>query len=279
LSKAVPDVRTLDRWLHVSTDFRQPDGRRAARDREQAAKDRQVAETERRRAAAMLATACRDDLTGALTRRAGRERLRAEIIRAHRSDTTLCVAFLDVDGLKRVNDAHGHRAGDEILAAVGIALREGLRAYDSVIRYGGDEFVCVIPGVDEQTAAAAVNRAGGRAAELVAGASFAAGYASLQRDDDVDDIIHRADVDMYEQKRSPQRRTRPASTNNKHREVSASAPRPHRGEATIACGQCGGRIRLGDFSRLLDAAATRAADCPRCGETTVIQLSRPRLPG
>ena len=262
----------------MSTDFRQPDGRRAARDREQAAKDRQVAEAERRRAAAMLATACRDDLTRTLTRRAGRERLRAEIIRAHRSGTTLCVAFLDVDGLKRVNDAHGHRAGDEILAAVGIALREGLRAYDSVIRYGGDEFVCVIPGVEEQAAAAAVDRARSRAAELVAGTSFAAGYASLQSDDDVDDIIHRADVDMYKNKRSPRRRTHQATANNNHREWTASAPRPHRGEATVACGQCGGRLCLGDFSKVLDAAATRVADCPRCGETTVIQLSRPRSP-
>ncbi len=74
--------------------------------------------------------------------RAGHETLRNEVARAQRVGHPFTLAFLDVDGLKALNDSHGHAAGDEFLRAVADAIRQKLRSYDPVVRVGGDEFVC-----------------------------------------------------------------------------------------------------------------------------------------
>jgi diguanylate cyclase (GGDEF)-like protein len=106
-----------------------------------------AAALDRHGAADELQNAYRDDLTGTLVRAAGRDQLMQAVARAHRTGETLVVAFVDVDHLKQVNDEHGHLARDNLLRAVGTALREGLRSYDVVVRYGGDEFVCGLPDV------------------------------------------------------------------------------------------------------------------------------------
>ena len=67
-----------------------------------------------------------------------------DLARARRAQQPLLVAFVDVDGLKAVNDEYGHAAGDTLLRAVVTALSSMLRPYDVVIRYGGDEFICVL---------------------------------------------------------------------------------------------------------------------------------------
>ncbi len=88
-----------------------------------------------------------DELTGTLRRGAGMAALQREIDRARRlKEKGLAVIFIDVDGLKEVNDHDGHAAGDERLRATVAAMRERLRSYDLVIRYGGDEFICVLTG-------------------------------------------------------------------------------------------------------------------------------------
>ncbi len=81
-----------------------------------------------------------DDLTGLLRRGAGLALLEREIDRSRRTETRLVVAFVDVDGLKRVNDELGHAAGDRLLSDVAAVLRSRLRSYDLVMRWGGDEF-------------------------------------------------------------------------------------------------------------------------------------------
>ena len=102
----------------------------AAQDRAAAARDRELAAQERRAAAARLQNAYRDDVTGVLSRGAGRDQLRQALARAHRTGEPLVVAFLDVDHLKRINDERGHAYGDRLLQEVGLALRQGLRSYD-----------------------------------------------------------------------------------------------------------------------------------------------------
>ena len=121
---------------------------RAALDRERAAEDRAAAARERARLEAELRLAHLDQLTGTYRREMGQMALSQEIDRARRSDGRFVVAFVDVDGLKAINDREGHAAGDRILVSVARAIRTSLRSFDPIIRYGGDEFVCGLSGAD-----------------------------------------------------------------------------------------------------------------------------------
>ena len=94
-----------------------------------------------------------DDLTGAYLRGAGFSELLRDIARATRDDEPLVLAFIDIDGLKAVNDSSGHAAGDRLLLEVADALRARTRSHDLLIRYGGDEFVCAISGLTADEAA------------------------------------------------------------------------------------------------------------------------------
>ena len=93
-----------------------------------------------------------DALTGLLNHGAMQVRLREEIARARRDATPLALVIIDLDDFKRVNDQHGHQAGDELLRRVAALLQAELRPYDQVARYGGDEFVLLLPGSDEVAA-------------------------------------------------------------------------------------------------------------------------------
>jgi diguanylate cyclase (GGDEF)-like protein len=100
-----------------------------------------------------------DAVAGCLNHRAMRRRLREEIGRAQRSNGRLACVIVDLDDFKLVNDRYGHQAGDSILRQVAQALSGEFRAFDRVARYGGDEFVVILPNADLDSAVAAAGRA------------------------------------------------------------------------------------------------------------------------
>lgn len=160
------------------------------RDRNTASADRGAASTDRDDASL-------DVLTGVHLRGPGLWELDRELARAKRTGQVLALAFIDVDRLKAINDARGHAAGDRMLVQVATALKENLRPYDLIIRFGGDEFICAIPGLGLAQAAerlALVQAAIGGATD---GGSVSFGVAQWQPNDTRDGLIARADAALY----------------------------------------------------------------------------------
>lgn len=116
---------------------------------------RELARLEQNEANA-LALACYDELTGLPNRRLLRDRLRQAIAQGIRQDKQVALLLVDLDGFKSINDRLGHPAGDRLLQAVAKRLTESIRAADTACRYGGDEFVIMLPAVDQPTLASAV---------------------------------------------------------------------------------------------------------------------------
>ena len=88
-----------------------------------------------------------DPLTSCYNRRFGLARLREEFNRSIRSDSVLSLVIFDIDHFKSVNDTYGHLIGDRVIAKVAEAARSQLRDEDILVRYGGEEFLCILPGV------------------------------------------------------------------------------------------------------------------------------------
>jgi diguanylate cyclase (GGDEF)-like protein len=167
------------------------DRRSAAADRRRAAKDREEARVEREAMLHRLAAAKMDPLTGAHVRAPGLEELEHEIDRARRTTGVLAVAYVDLVGLKQVNDARGHAAGDELLKDAVRVLRSHLRSYDAIVRVGGDEFVCVMSGTPLESARQRFDAI--RATSIASGCTIRFGIAELCSEDDADSLIDRAD--------------------------------------------------------------------------------------
>ena len=146
----------------------------------------------------------KDSLTGCFNRAHGLETLEAEIARARRSEQTISVLMFDVDQFKRINDEHGHLAGDEVLSAVGHRLRQVLRRSDVRCRYGGDEFLVVLPETSAGGAMRVAEWVRGEMEQIdVAGAgcrvhpTISVGVASSLAGDRADDLLERADRALY----------------------------------------------------------------------------------
>ena len=111
------------------------------------------------------------------------------------------LAFIDVDGLKQVNDSQGHLAGDTLLRLVGETVRTNVRPYDVTVRYGGDELICAMPNLSEAEARERFERI----AEILTAAdprhSVSFGLAEAEPDDSLQELIARADADLLEARR------------------------------------------------------------------------------
>lgn len=158
-----------------------------------------VTEARRLYRAAMI-----DELTGALSRRAGKEALSHLLEKA---GEPLCVCMLDINGLKSVNDLHGHAAGDSLLKGVASAVCRLLHGEEFFMRLSGDEFVVVLPGVRQAEAAARMQAmleefARERPAFFPEGDAFCYGVIEVREQIPMQDVLARADERMYQQKRS-----------------------------------------------------------------------------
>ena len=145
-----------------------------------------------------------DALTGLLNHGAMQVRVREEIARAARSGEPLSCVLIDLDDFKRVNDELGHPAGDALLRRVADALRAEVRPYDQAARYGGDEFVLVLPGTEEAVARAVAERVRNRvrtgAAESIGNCSI--GVSSWESPMSADDLLAAADRALLLAKRT-----------------------------------------------------------------------------
>jgi diguanylate cyclase (GGDEF)-like protein len=171
-----------------------------ASERVEAELDRDTALADRGASARDREDSSLDALTGAYRRGAGFRELAREIARARRAAEPFILAFVDVDGLKAINDAHGHAAGDELLRATADALRAHLRSHDLVIRYGGDEFVCAVSGLGLAEATARLGLVNTALAAAPRPGSMSVGLAELRPDDSPQELMARADAALYDER-------------------------------------------------------------------------------
>ncbi len=163
-----------------------------------------------------------DPLTGSTNRRGMVEILGREIARARRTKSTLCVAILDIDHFKRINDEHGHDVVDQALVHFSKIIKLAVRETDVLCRFGGEEFVAALPDTATQLAFYVVDRLRLKLdTERLSIASgelqirFSAGIAEMYGEDDQAALLKRADEAMYAAKRARRNRVlvarRPAS--------------------------------------------------------------------
>jgi len=136
----------------------------------------------------------RDDLTGLPNRRALQEQMPQEMARARRQRSPLCVAIIDIDHFKDFNDTHGHLAGDEVLRACAAAWDGALRGEDTIARFGGEEFLVLLPDTDREQACEIAERL---RATTPMGQTCSAGLACWDFAETIDDLLGRADQALY----------------------------------------------------------------------------------
>ena len=122
-----------------------------------------------------------DQLTGALNRRGLDDAMQREMARAERRKSGLCVAVLDLDNFKKLNDTYGHQAGDDALVHLTKVVRKTLRPTDTVARYGGEEFIILFSDTDLEQAGAGHAPAAARADQALLPAQQRAAAHHLQR--------------------------------------------------------------------------------------------------
>lgn len=150
-----------------------------------------------------------DQLTGSLNRRGMEDIFEREAERSERRNTPLCIALLDLDNFKKLNDTHGHSAGDEALVHLVRIVKQTLRSIDVIARYGGEEFVIIMPETNLDDAAQAMTRVQRELTKhfFVANdqrlfITFSCGVALRKPRESQEETLQRADKAMYEAKKT-----------------------------------------------------------------------------
>ncbi len=145
-----------------------------------------------------------DPLTRLFNRRMGIGSLDQEISRSQRSEAPLAILMIDLDDFKRLNDTYGHLQGDQALRATAEVLRKTLRKSDTICRYGGEEFLVVLPDTNAEEAAILAARlfiaVEARGTEMQLPVTVSIGQASIRQGDSVESILQRADQALYASK-------------------------------------------------------------------------------
>jgi diguanylate cyclase (GGDEF)-like protein/PAS domain S-box-containing protein len=183
-------------WLRTSSVFEPEEGLVYARSTD--VTERKANAEEREALMAEVQQLARSDaLTGLPNRRALDDQLPREMARALRSGSPLCLAIIDIDHFKIYNDTHGHLAGDTVLRDCAIAWDTELRGEDTILRFGGEEFLVVLPGCGPEDAVEIIERLRGATPD---GQTCSAGLAMWRPGESVDDLVARADNALYRAK-------------------------------------------------------------------------------
>jgi len=210
LEDVLAEVISETRIIQINAQ-RSRDDLRATKQRVEAA-DKRINELEQDLDKASLLVR-HDQLTGALNRRGLEETFDNEVARAQRRKSPLCVAMLDIDNFKKLNDSFGHDAGDTALIHLVTVIRETLRPQDTIARYGGEEFIVILPDTPYQDARKAIVRLQRELTKrfflhdnekvLI---TFSAGITDYRPDDTQASVTKRADEAMYAAKKAGKNR-------------------------------------------------------------------------
>jgi diguanylate cyclase (GGDEF)-like protein len=146
-----------------------------------------------------------DPLTGLFNRRYIEQRLEGEVARSQRHGQALSVILFDLDEFKQVNDTYGHGAGDSLLRAFAERLSKATRGSDAVARYGGDEFLVMLPECKPENVQHVLKRLEGIRVEIeghIVPIVISAGWADLLTGETAKDLVARADAELYANKRA-----------------------------------------------------------------------------
>jgi diguanylate cyclase (GGDEF)-like protein len=148
-----------------------------------------------------------DSLTGLLNHTSSKQRLGVAVAQAQEEDSPLCVAMIDIDHFKRVNDTHGHPVGDQVIRSVAWLLKQRLRQSDVVGRYGGEEFLVILPQANAERARQLLDRIRldfshfRHALQSVTfSCTFSCGIAQLKPGESSQDVVKRSDTALYKAK-------------------------------------------------------------------------------
>jgi len=154
-----------------------------------------------------------DQLTGLYNRRSGEQRLSQEMSRAQRHGRPLTVLLMDLDGLKLVNDKHGHAAGDTLLKGFADRLQRAIRGSDLAVRLGGDEFMALLPECRAEEVRHVLARIEGLEFEFndeKVSLHFSRGWTDYKAGETPQELLDRADQELYANKRAGKRANAPA---------------------------------------------------------------------